>query len=46
MQNELDDGDKIVEEILNINLKETSDRLIKMIKKDGVKQIIDKILSN
>lgn len=46
MQNELDNGDKIVEEILNTNLEEISNKLIKMIKKDGVKQIIDKILSN
>ncbi|MFZ9659559.1 MAG: UDP-N-acetylglucosamine--N-acetylmuramyl-(pentapeptide) pyrophosphoryl-undecaprenol N-acetylglucosamine transferase [Arcobacteraceae bacterium] len=46
MQNELDNGDKIVEEMLNTNLEEISSKLIKMIKKDGVKQIIDKILSN
>lgn len=46
MQNELDNGDKIIEEMLNTNLEEISSKLIKMIKKDGVKQIIDKILSN
>lgn len=45
LQNELNDNDKIFDEILNLNLETVSSQLIKMIKKDGVKQIVDRVLS-